>query len=199
MTPVTEVEGLAYPFGRDNCDTDTIFPAERMKTISRSGLGRFAFETLRRHGDSCFDDARRQGAPFLIVGGNFGCGSSREHAVWAIADIGVRVIIGTSFADIFAQNAGQNGIATIALPAEVVHALLLDAEALEQFSVSLSDMSLRTSAGVRLTFELDGNLRRRLIGGIDQIGETIQAAGKIDQKEARFLQDAPWMQRIALA
>jgi 3-isopropylmalate/(R)-2-methylmalate dehydratase small subunit len=187
------VTGLAYPLARDNCDTDTIIPARYMKTLSRTGLGRFAFETLRTGSASTFDDPAWRGAPFLVAGQNFGCGSSREHAVWAIVDLGIRVILAKSFADIFAQNAGQNGIATITLATTEIDLLHARAAACERFAINLEDMAL-TVAGEQFPFQLDDNLRTRLITGSDEIEETLQHTRSIANKEEALAASSPWMQ-----
>ena len=128
MEPVRQVEGRAYPFGRKNVDTDLIIPARGLKTVSREGLGRGAFEALRTEEGNVFDDPRFAGAPIIIAGDNFGCGSSREHAAWALLDMGVKAVIAPSFSDIFAGNAFKNGILTVALPQEAIDRLMEVAE-----------------------------------------------------------------------
>src|SRR2546430_12436522 len=115
MPPFTSVEGRAYPVRLSNVDPDLIIPAAYLKTIRRSGLGRHAFEPLRQALGNVFDDPRYSGAPIAIARDNFGCGSSREHAAWALADLGIRAVIATSFSDIFSSNAFKNGIATVVL------------------------------------------------------------------------------------
>ncbi|VXD01341.1 3-isopropylmalate dehydratase small subunit [Sphingomonas sp. T1] len=192
MTPLLDAQGQAYPLNRDNCDTDTIFPAEHMKTISRVGLGQFAFETLRQEPKSAFNDVARRDAPFLVVGSNFGCGSSREHAVWAIADIGIRVILGKGFADIFAQNAAQNGIATIVLAPGLIDALAIRAEAYEPFAMSLADMVVTTASGERLPFELDADVRQRLMSGVDQIEQTLSHLSEITARGDAVSRSPEW-------
>ena len=117
MQPVSEVSGTAYPWGAKNVDTDVIIPAHWLKTIKRSGLGRGAFETVRAQPGNIFDDPAYAGAPILIAGDNFGCGSSREHAAWALADMGIRAVIAPSFSDIFSGNAFKNGMGTNVLAA----------------------------------------------------------------------------------
>src|SRR5579883_1989134 len=124
MEPLTTVEGKAYPFGRKNVDTDVIIPAHWLKTITRAGLGRGAFETVRAEPGNVFDDPAYAGAPILIAGDNFGCGSSREHAAWALGDMGLRAVIAPSFSDIHAGNAFKNGILTVVLPQAQVDRLL---------------------------------------------------------------------------
>ena len=115
MRVVSPIEGRAYPLGLANVDTDLIIPASHLKTVSRSGLGACAFEMLRDTPGNLFADPIFHGAPILIAGDNFGCGSSREHAAWALTDMGIRAIIAPSFSDIFSSNAFKNGIATVVL------------------------------------------------------------------------------------
>src|SRR3546814_10329767 len=124
MDAVSTVEGRAYPFGMKNVDTDMIIAAKWLKTISRSGLGKGAFEALRQDPENVFDNPAYAGAPIIIAGDNFGCGSSREHAAWALADMGVKAVIAPSFSDIFSGNAFKNGILTVALPQEAVDRML---------------------------------------------------------------------------
>jgi len=124
MNPITAVEGKAYPFGRKNVDTDVIIPAHYLKTITRAGLGKGAFETVRAEPGNVFDDPAYVGAPILIAGDNFGCGSSREHAAWALADLGIKAVIAPSFSDIFSGNAVKNGIVPVVLPQEAIDRLI---------------------------------------------------------------------------
>src|SRR5690606_16258617 len=128
MQPVRTVEGRAYPFGRKNVDTDLIIPAAWLKTVTREGLGRGAFEAVRAEPGNVFDDPRFAGAPIIVAGDNFGCGASREHAAWALLDMGVKAVIAPSFSDIFAGNAYKNGIVTVALPQEAIDRLMEVAE-----------------------------------------------------------------------
>ena len=116
MNPVTTIEGRAYPFGRKNVDTDVIIPAKWLKTITRAGLAKGAFETVRAEAGNVFDNPDYAGASIIIAGDNFGCGSSREHAAWALDDMGVKAVIAPSFSDIFSGNAYKNGILTVVLP-----------------------------------------------------------------------------------
>ena len=124
MEPINHVEGRAYPFGVKNVDTDMIIAAKWLKTITRSGMGKGAFEALRQNPDNVFDDPEYAGSPILIAGDNFGCGSSREHAAWALNDLGIRVVIAPSFSDIFSGNAFKNGILTVAVSQEAIDRLL---------------------------------------------------------------------------
>src|SRR3954471_8088136 len=128
MTGITAVEGRAIPLGRANIDTDIIIPAEYLKTVAREGLVRFAFETIRPEPGNVFDDPAHAGATILIAGDNFGCGSSREHAVWAMLELGIRAVIAPSFSDIFAGNAFKNGLVTVALPQAAVDRLMAVAQ-----------------------------------------------------------------------
>ena len=136
MEPLREVEGRAIPYGAKNVDTDVIIPAHWLKTITREGLGRGAFETVRTQPGNVFDDPDFAGAPILIAGDNFGCGSSREHAAWALLDMGVRAVVAPSFSDIFASNAFKNGVLAVELPQEQVDRLLEIARRDEDDTVS---------------------------------------------------------------
>ena len=124
MNHVSEISGKAYPFGRKNVDTDVVIPAHWLKTISREGLGKGCFETVRKEEGNVFEDEAYKGAPILIAGDNFGCGSSREHAAWALLDMGITAVIAPSYSDIFSGNAFKNGILAVVLPQEQVDWLL---------------------------------------------------------------------------
>ena len=184
MPGVTHIEGRAIPFGRANVDTDTIIPAAHLKTLSRAGLGRHAFEPVRREPGNLFDDPAFAGAPILIAGANFGCGSSREHAVWALADRGIRAVIAPSFSDIFAGNAFRNGIVTVALAPEAVGRLLTIARE-HVIAVDLERMEVSAPTGDRLAFAMDPFRRTALICGLDEIGLTLANAAAIAAHEAR--------------
>jgi 3-isopropylmalate/(R)-2-methylmalate dehydratase small subunit len=119
-----EISGRAYPFGQKNVDTDVIIPSHWLKTITREGLGKGAFETLRQNPDNLFDSDEFKGSPILVAGDNFGCGSSREHAAWALLDMGIHAVIAPSFSDIFSGNAFKNGILTVVLPQEAIDRLV---------------------------------------------------------------------------
>ena len=171
MTPFTRVEGRAYPLPLRNIDTDLIIPAAYLKTIRRQGLGRHAFEVVRATPGNMFDDPKFSGAPILVALDNFGCGSSREHAAWALADLGVRAVIAPSFSDIFAGNAFKNGIATVELDRSAVETLLETARE-HRIGVDLEAMTVTTSAGDLFTFAMDPFRRECLLGGLDQIALT---------------------------
>jgi 3-isopropylmalate/(R)-2-methylmalate dehydratase small subunit len=178
------IHGRAYPLGRANIDTDVIIPASHLKTITRAGLGRHAFETIRAEAGNVFDDPRFAGAPILIAGDNFGCGSSREHAAWALADLGVAAVIAPSFADIFASNAFKNGIVTVALPQAAIDRLL-EVAAEHPVHVDLETMTVTTPLQDRFAFALDPFRRRCLIEELDEIALTLASEAAISAYEAR--------------
>lgn len=184
MTPLIRVEGRAYPLPFANIDTDLIIPAVHLKTVERSGLGRHAFEVLRAASGNVFDDPRYRGAPILIAGDNFGCGSSREHAAWALLDLGVRAVIAQGFSDIFAGNAFKNGIAAVELGRGAVEALL-EAAPEHSFTVDLERQVVTSSAGHHFHFVMDGFRRECLLGGLDEIGLTLMHERDIDAYEQR--------------
>ncbi|MEE8610635.1 MAG: 3-isopropylmalate dehydratase small subunit [Sphingomonas aquatilis] len=192
MQPVTTVSGTAYPWGAKNIDTDIIIPAHWLKTITRSGLGRGAFETVRAQPGNVFDDPRYAGAPILIAGDNFGCGSSREHAAWALADMGVKAVISPSFSDIFSGNAFKNGIVPVVLPQEAVDRLVEVAKE-QPITVDLETMTVTTPYQDRFTFELDPFRRRCLMEGLDEVGLTLARDTAISKFEGAVEQSRPWI------
>ena len=192
MQPVTTVSGTAYPWGAKNIDTDIIIPAHWLKTITRSGLGRGAFETVRAQPGNVFDDPRYAGAPVLIAGDNFGCGSSREHAAWALADMGVKAVIAPSFSDIFSGNAFKNGIVPVVLPQEAVDRLVEVAKE-QPITVDLETMTVTTPYQDRFTFELDPFRRRCLMEGLDEVGLTLARDTAISKFEGAVEQSRPWI------
>ncbi|WP_157217488.1 3-isopropylmalate dehydratase small subunit [Flavisphingomonas formosensis] len=192
MTPVTSVEGKAYPFGRKNVDTDVIIPAHYLKTITRAGLGRGAFETVRAEPGNVFEDPAYAGAPILIAGDNFGCGSSREHAAWALGDMGVKAVIAPSYSDIFSGNAFKNGIVAVVLPQEAIDRLLEVAKD-NPITVDLESMSVTTPFQDRFSFEMDPFRRDCLINGLDEIGLTMAREEKIGAYEAVMAAERAWL------
>ena len=195
MEPVRQVEGRAIPFGRKNVDTDLIIPARWLKTISREGLGQGAFEAVRAaEPDNVFDQPQYAGAPILVAGDNFGCGSSREHAAWALNDMGVRAVIAPSFSDIFAGNAFKNGILTVALPQEAVERLL-EVAATDPIAIDLEAQSVTTPFQDRFTFQLDPFRKRCLLEGLDEVGLTLAEDAAISAYEARLAFQQPWLAR----
>lgn len=185
MTPFTRVEGRAYALPLSNIDTDLIIPAEHLKTIRRTGLGRYAFEVLRATPGNVFDDPAHAGAPIIVALDNFGCGSSREHAAWALADLGVRAVVAPSFSDIFAGNAFKNGIVTVELEHSAVEALIRSA-AKHNISVDLERMEVTSSAGDHFTFAMDGFRRECLLAGLDEIALTLAHEPAIRAYEQRM-------------
>ena len=192
MESIKTVEGRAYPLGRKNVDTDVIIPAHYLKTITRSGLGRGAFETIKAEPGNVFDDPEYQGSPILIAGDNFGCGSSREHAAWALGDMGVTAVIAPSFSDIFSGNAFKNGILTVVLPQEAVDRLLEVAKT-DPVAIDLEHQTVTTPFQDRFTFEIDPFRRDCLLNGTDEIGLTLAADSKIAAYEEGIAGQRPWL------
>jgi len=194
MEPVKEVEGRAVPFGRKNIDTDLIIPARWLKTVTREGLGRGAFEALREDPDNVFDQPEFKRAPILIAGDNFGCGSSREHAAWALLDMGVKAVIAPSFSDIFAGNAFKNGILTVVLPQEQVDRLMEVAET-DPIAIDLEHQTVTTPFQDRFHFEIDPFRKMCLIQGLDEVGITLTHEDALAAYEARMKAQKPWLAR----
>ena len=192
MKPVTTVSGTAYPWGAKNVDTDVIIPAHWLKTITRTGLGRGAFETVRAQPGNIFDDPRYAGAPILIAGDNFGCGSSREHAAWALADMGITAVIAPSFSDIFSGNAFKNGIVPVVLPQDAIDRLLEVARD-QTVTVDLETMTVTTPFQDRFTFELDAFRRQCLMEGLYEVGLTLARDTQISNFEEAVASNRPWM------
>ena len=192
MNPVTTVEGSAYPWGQKNVDTDVIIPAHWLKTITRAGLARGAFETVRAEAGNVFDDPKYAGSPILIAGDNFGCGSSREHAAWALADMGITAVIAPSFSDIFSGNAFKNGIVTVVLPQEAIDRLI-EAAKDAPISVDLETMTVTTPFQDRFEFALDPFRRRCLMEGLDEIGLTLARDEAIGAYEGQVAAARPWL------
>ena len=194
MTPVTTVHGSAYPWGAKNVDTDVIIPAHWLKTVTRAGLARGAFETVRAEPSNLFDDPRYAGAPVLIAGDNFGCGSSREHAAWALAAMGVRAVIAPSVCAIFSGNAVKNGIVPVVLPQAAIDRLL-DVAQDQPVTVDLETMTVTTPYQDRFAFDLDPFRRRCLMEGLDEIGLTLAKDAEITGFEAAVSASRPWLTR----
>ena len=190
MQPFTTLSGQAIPFGAANIDTDVIIPARFLKTISRAGLGKGAFAALRENPENVFD--AHAGAPILIAGDNFGCGSSREHAAWALLDMGVTCVIAPSFSDIFSSNAFKNGILTVVLPQEAVDRLLEVAKT-DPIHIDLENQMVTTPFQDRFEFAMDPFRKQCLISGQDEIGLTLGMANVITAHEARLAAERPWI------
>ena len=192
MNPVTTIEGRAIPFGRKNVDTDVIIPAAWLKTITREGLGRGAFETVRAEPGNVFDDPEYAGAPILIAGDNFGCGSSREHAAWALLDLGITAVIAPSFSDIFSGNAFKNGILTVVLPQEQIDRLMEVAKT-DPVHIDLDSQTVTTPFQDRFTFEIDPFRKHCLLNGLDEVGLTMARDAAITTYEQQHRAQLPWL------
>ncbi|WP_422345932.1 3-isopropylmalate dehydratase small subunit [Parasphingorhabdus sp.] len=184
MKPVRKVEGRAIPFGQKNVDTDVIISAEWLKTISREGLGKGAFESVRAKEGNVFDDPEYADANILIAGDNFGCGSSREHAAWALDDMGIKAIIAPSFSDIFSSNAFKNGLLAIPLPQAAIERLMAVAKT-DPITIDMESMSVTTPFQDRFTFEMDPFRQQCLMDGLDEIDLTMAKSDAIEAHEAR--------------
>ncbi|HMT40682.1 MAG TPA: 3-isopropylmalate dehydratase small subunit [Sphingorhabdus sp.] len=192
MNPVSTIAGKAYPFGLKNVDTDVIIPAAWLKTISRLGLGKGAFEALRKEPGNLFDSAEYAGSPILIAGDNFGCGSSREHAAWALADMGIQAVIAPSFSDIFSGNAFKNGLLTVVLPQEAIDRLMEVAKT-DPIYIDLENQVVTTPFQDRFTFEIDPFRKHCLLNGLDEIGLTLASSDAISAYESKLNTEKPWL------
>lgn len=194
MEPVKKVEGRAYPWGAKNIDTDIIIPAHWLKTISREGLGKGAFESVRAEPGNIFDDERYAGSPILIAGENFGCGSSREHAAWALKDMGVTAVIAPSYSDIFSGNAFKNGIVAVVLPQDAVDRLV-EVAMTDPVTIDLETMTVTTPYQDRFTFDMDPFRRDCLMQGLDEVGLTLAKDTVISKYESTVAASRPWIAR----
>jgi 3-isopropylmalate/(R)-2-methylmalate dehydratase small subunit len=191
MTPVSTITGTAIPWGAKNVDTDIIIPAHWLKTVSREGLGAGAFETVRAEAGNIFDT--HAGAPTLIAGDNFGCGSSREHAAWAMADLGIRAVIAPSYSDIFSGNAFKNGLLAVVLPQEVIDRLLEVARGGDPITIDLENQVVTTPFQDRFAFAIDPFRKHCLMSGLDEIGLTLGEDAAIGAHEGRRAAAEPWL------
>ena len=201
MDNFTTLTGIAAPMPLVNIDTDMIIPKQFLKTIHRTGLGKNLFEEMRYNQDGTenpdfiLNQSAYRESQIIVAGENFGCGSSREHAPWALLDYGIRAVIATSFADIFYSNCFKNGILPIVLPAEAVEALMDDARkgANARLTIDLPSQTVTSSDGQVFHFEVDQFKKHCLVNGLDDIGLTMQKAPAIDAYEARLAQAQPWV------
>jgi len=198
MKPINHVAGTAIPFGAKNVDTDVIIPAHWLKTITRDGLGKGAFEAIRAEEGNIFDTPRNKGAPILIAGDNFGCGSSREHAAWALLDLGITCVIAPSFSDIFSGNAFKNGILTVVLPQEAIDRLM-EVAVDQPIDIDLESQTVTTPFQDRFTFEIDPFRKHCLLGGLDEVGLTLSRDAAIRTHEAKIAADLPFLATAAAA
>jgi 3-isopropylmalate/(R)-2-methylmalate dehydratase small subunit len=203
MQKFTSLTGVAAPLPMVNVDTDMIIPKQYLKTIKRTGLGAHLFDEMRytpdgqEKPDFVLNKAAWRKASILVAGANFGCGSSREHAPWALLDFGIRCIIAPSFADIFYNNCFKNGILPIALPQEQIDKLLDDARrgANATISVDLAKQEIRGPDGGCVKFDIDPFRKECLLDGLDDIGLTMQKTPKINAFEAQQRAAQPWLFR----
>ncbi|NCU00762.1 3-isopropylmalate dehydratase small subunit [Candidatus Macondimonas diazotrophica] len=210
MQAFTTLNGLVAPLDRANVDTDAIIPKQFLKSIHRTGFGPNLFDdwryldqggldvdnaTRRINPDFILNQPRYQGAEVLLARENFGCGSSREHAVWALANAGFRVVLAPSFADIFFNNCFKNGVLPIVLPEAVMDRLFQEAKSTPGYRVrvDLEAQTITTPAGEAITFTVDAFRRHCLLNGLDDIGLTLQRADRIRAYEARRRTEAPWL------
>lgn len=201
MDKYQKLSGIAAPMPLVNIDTDMIIPKVFLKTIKRSGLGANLFDEMRfdRQGneieDFVLNQAAYRSAEIIVAGDNFGCGSSREHAPWALADFGIKAVISTSFADIFYNNCFKNGILPVILPQEAVDVLMKDAEkgSNARMDVDLEAQTVTTSDGEVFSFELDSFKKHCLLEGLDDIGLTMEKASAIDAFESKANTARPWV------
>jgi 3-isopropylmalate dehydratase small subunit len=201
MQPFTHLDAKAVPLDAANIDTDQIIPKQFLKTVEREGLSRGLFYDLRFDPDGkpkpdfVLNDPKFAGAGVLITGDNFGGGSSREHAPWALLDFGVRCVIAASFADIFYNNCFQNGLLPIVLPDAAVRALMTEAKGGNHvFSVDLESQTVSAPSGAVFHFDIDPGRKEKMLKGLDSIGETLQARGAIDAYEHRQSLARPWLE-----
>ena len=210
MKAFTTLDGLVCPLDRANVDTDAIIPKQFLKSIKRSGFGPNLFDEWRYldHGEPGMDNSKRplnpdfvlnfpryRGAQLLLARENFGCGSSREHAPWALEDYGFRVVIAPSFADIFFNNCFKNGVVPIVQPVEVVDQLFAECQANEGYrlTVDLAAQTVTTPSGASFGFDITAHRKHCLLNGLDEIGLTLQHADEIKAFEAKRRQQQPWL------
>ena len=210
MQKFTTLTGLVVPIDRANVDTDAIMPKQFLKSIKRTGFGPNLFDEWRyldrgepgqdsaerpRKPDFALNQPRYQGVQIMLCRENLGCGSSREHAVWALDDYGIRALIAPSYADIFFSNCLKNGVLPITLPADAVDKLFQETHAQEGYrlTIDLAEQSVTTPGGDKLRFDLDASWRQRLLEGLDDIALSLQQADKIRDYEQRRRAEAPWL------
>lgn len=192
MEPVKRFHGKVIPLNRADVDTDQIIPAKYMKRLERTGYGPFAFDAWRKDPQFVLNDRRYDGAPIMVTGPNFGCGSSREHAPWALQDMGLKAIIAPSFADIFRNNCAKVGLLTIVLPQEDIDRMVARAEDAPGFDaeVDLESQTVRFGGETR-RFEIDPFVKECLLEGLDEVSLTLREGDAIDAYEQRRKQFLP--------
>ncbi len=202
MEAFTRLDAAAAPLPLANIDTDQIIPKQFLKTVERAGLAKGLFyeyrfdEQGREKPDFVLNQPAYKGAGVLITGENFGCGSSREHAPWALMDFGIKAVVATSFADIFYNNCFQNGLLPVVLKASEVAQLMDEARGGNHVvSIDLESQTVTSPSGAVFTFEIDAQRKQKMLQGLDAIGETLQAAPSIDLYEQKRALDRPWLER----
>ncbi|WP_278922748.1 MULTISPECIES: 3-isopropylmalate dehydratase small subunit [Pseudophaeobacter] len=201
MEKFQKLTGIAAPMPLVNIDTDMIIPKVFLKSIQRTGFGKNLFDEMRYNRDGSeipdfvLNKPQYRNAEILVAGDNFGCGSSREHAPWAIADFGIKCVVSTSFADIFFSNCFKNGILPIVLPQEQVDLLMADAERGEnaRMTVDLEAQEITTSDGEVIKFDVDAFKKQCLLEGLDDIGQTLQKQAAVQSYEGKMAQERPWV------
>ena len=201
MDKFTKLSGVAAPMNIMNIDTDMIIPKNYLKTIKRSGLGKHAFAEMRYNDDGSdnpdfvLNKPAYRKAQVIVAGENFGCGSSREHAPWALLDFGIRCVISTSFADIFFNNCFKNGILPIKVTQEQLDELMDDAEKGSNavLKIDLENQEIGRPNGEKITFDVDSFRKHCLLNGLDDIGLTMEKGGSIDTFEEKRKADRPWL------
>jgi 3-isopropylmalate dehydratase small subunit len=202
MTPFTRLDARAVPMNIANVDTDQIIPKQFLKTVEREGLAKGLFYDFRFNEDGSvktdfvLNRPEYAGAGLLVAGENFGCGSSREHAPWALMDFGIRCVVASSFADIFSGNCLNNGLLTVILPESDVQALMDEAKGGNHiFTVDLEQQTVVAPSGRSFAFPIDPNMKNKLLKGLDAIGETLEHATDIDTYESKRAIARPWEAR----
>lgn len=201
MEKFETVSGVAAPMALINIDTDMIIPKQFLKTIKRSGLGVNLFDEMRYDEQGkeiesfVLNKPAYRNSEIIVAGDNFGCGSSREHAPWALRDFGIKAVISTSYADIFYNNCFKNGILPVILPQEAVDALMADAEkgANARISVDLENQVVSSTDGTEFSFEVDAFKKHCLLNGLDDIGLTMQKIKSVDSFEIEYSKTMPWI------
>jgi 3-isopropylmalate dehydratase small subunit len=201
MQPFIRLDAKAAPLPLANIDTDQIIPKQFLKTVEREGLGRGLFYDFRfdgegrERGDFVLNRPEYKDAGVLVAGDNFGCGSSREHAPWALMDFGIRCVISTSFADIFYNNCFQNGLLPVVLKSDEVRALMEEAKGGNHvMSVDLESQTVAAPSGRTFRFEIDPKRKEKMLKGLDAIGETLEKAKAIDVYEMKRALAQPWLE-----
>jgi 3-isopropylmalate/(R)-2-methylmalate dehydratase small subunit len=199
MQKFTKLSATAAPMELPNVDTDMIIPAVFLKTIKRSGLGKSLFQNMRYNADGSekpefvLNQPQYRDAKILVAGDNFGCGSSREHAPWALADFGISCVISTSFADIFFNNSAKNGILLIKVTPQQLDTLMKDAKQAATLTVDLTEQMIKRPDGSTIKFEVEPHRKHNLLNGLDDIGLTMQHDDAIASYETQIKNDRPWV------